>query len=368
MNPKNTWLWLALAAGLFAFIFFFERNFKKPNLGPPRVFPGLRAEEIRNIQVLPNGQRAIRVERTNGVWELTEPLDYPAHARRIQALLSTMEKLTASHFLNAQELKTIPDFDTQFGFNSPHCSLLLNDKKYLVLVGRRTPPGDQVYLQIVGSEGVYIVDADFVRLLPQTADDWRETALVDWAALKFDRIAVTNAGKLLELQLNPTNDLWRMTSPMDTRADSGKVRDALKRLEGVGVLKFVSDEPKADLESYALLPPDLSLVFWQGTNEALRLDFGRSPTNHAEAVFARRGDQTAIVAVPKAACESWLFSRSHDFRDFLDPHLVVFSGNPDKFEVHARENFTIERDADKHWRVTPAGFPADTNLLAQITF
>lgn len=366
MNPKNTWLWLALAAGLFAFIFFFERHLKKPENDPPKVFPGLRAQEINNIQVQPKGQRAIHVLRTNGVWQLTEPLEYPAHTRRIEALLVALQHLTATPYLSAQDLKTIPDFETQFGFDTPQFSLLLNGKRYLVLIGRKTPPGDQVYLQVVGVEGVFVVDAELLKLIPQSPTDWRETALVDWAQLKFDRLVVTNVGKLLELQNNPTNDAWRMTLPMDTRADSGKVRAALKNLQSLDVQQFISDEPKADLDAFGLLPPELSVIFFQGTNSVLRLDFGKTPTNNTTLVYAHRPDQNAVVTVPKAAYESLTFSHSHDFRDFLDPHLVVFSGNVDQFEVRAQDNFTVEHRADNSWRVMPQDFPADTNLLTQV--
>ena len=52
MSSKSTAIWLALAAILVAFIFFFERHFKKPDMGPPAVFPGLRAEEFICAQAL----------------------------------------------------------------------------------------------------------------------------------------------------------------------------------------------------------------------------------------------------------------------------------------------------------------------------
>ena len=35
-------------------------------------------------------------------------------------------------------------------------------------MGAKTAPGDQVFLQVVGVEGVYVVDADFLKYLPRT--------------------------------------------------------------------------------------------------------------------------------------------------------------------------------------------------------
>lgn len=368
MNSKNTWLWLTVAAGLFAFIFIFERHARKPESGTPKVLPNLIAKEINSVQVMPRGQLAIRVERTNDMWEIVEPINYPAQAIRVEGLLAALGVITGSPYLSIQDLKSIPDADEQFGFDAPQFSVMLGHKKHLLLIGRRTPPGDQVYVEVVGQEGVFVVDADLLKFIPQTANDWRETALIDWSQIGFNHLVVTNAEKVLELQLAGTNGLWRMISPIpEARADSAKVIESLKGFQNLRVQQFVTDDPRADLDSFGLQSPELSLVFLRNTNSLLRLDFGKSPTNNPALAYARRADQNTIVTVPRAAYESWSFSQSHDFRDFLDPHLLSFTGVPDLIEVHAEDNFTLQRDSENHWRVgPPQNFAADSNIVAQI--
>ena len=368
MNSKNTWLWLSVAAGLFAFIFFFERHLKKPETGPPRVLPTLQAKEITSLQILPKGQLAIRVERTNGVWHLTEPLSYPAQAARVEGLLTALQQITGAPYFSIQDLKKMPNADEQFGFDSPQFSLMLGQKRYHVLIGRKTPIGDQVYVEVVGSEGVFVVDADLLKFIPQSANDWRETALVDWTQIGFNHLIVTNAGKILELQLSGTNGRWRMISPMESRGDSAKVVQSLRAsFQNLHVQQFVSDDPKADLDAFGLQTPELSLVFLAGTNSLVHLDFGRSPTNNPALAYARRGDQNTIVTVPKTAFEDWSFSHSHDFRDFLDPHLLALSTPPELIEIHADDHFILQRESDNNWRVLPPqDFLADSNLVAQV--
>jgi hypothetical protein len=366
MNSKNTWLWVALAAGVFAFIFFFERHIRKPETGPPRVFPHLQAGDIRSVQVQIRGQRAIQVQRTNDTWRMTEPLEYPAYAERIEALLTALQHLTAMPYLSPEDLKAISEPDVRFGFDAPPFSLLLNHKQHLVLIGRRTPPGDQVYLQLVGVDGVFVVDAGLLKLLPQSVSDWRDTRLVDWPAVAFDRMMVTNAGKVLDLQLVPAKNLWRMLSPNDARADSGRVTASLKQLATLEVQQFITDEPNADLESMGLQPPELSLVFLRETNTTLQLDFGKSPTNQPHLVYARRAGEHTIVAVSNSIAEPWSSSHSHDFRDFLDPRLVALPRLPDLIEVRGAETFSLERTVNDSWRVDPPGYPADTILMGQL--
>jgi hypothetical protein len=365
MNSKRSWILLTLAVVLFAFIFLVERHINRHPAGPPRVFPGLKAREINSIQVQPKGQRAIRAIRTNDTWELTDPLRYPAYGDAVEALLSALENLTSTPYFSGQDLKSIPDADAQFGFNTPQFSVMIDQKRYLVLIGRRTPPGDRVYLQVVGLEGVFVVDAGLLGLVPQSPDQWRDTALADWAHLEFDRLTVSNAGKLLELQLNPTNNIWRMLSPNDVRADSAKVRNRLLQLEGMRAQQFISDEPDADLESFGLQTPELSLAFLRDTNTVLRFDFGKSPTNNPALVYARKAGEDTVVTVPKIHFEPWSASQTHVFRDFFDPHLMPLARLPDRIEVTALENFTLERSVNGAWRVMPAGFAADAALMAQ---
>ena len=83
-------------------------------------------------------------------------------------------------------------------------------------------------MQVVGTEGVYVVDSSLLHRIPRSDREWRSTALADWEHLQFDRIAVTNNGRPLELQ--NTNKLWRVRLPMDGRADNDKIETALRGL------------------------------------------------------------------------------------------------------------------------------------------
>src|ERR1039457_2306000 len=220
MNPRNTWRWIAVAAGLFAFIFFYQRHAGKNGSGPVRVLPNLTLAAVTSVQVRPGALARIRADRTNGVWQLAEPIVYPAQAFSIQNLLAGLEQLTPAPYITARELRDRPKADEEYGFSSPQASIFIEQPEHPahLLIGARTPPGDQVFLRVVGVDGVYVVDADFLKYIPHTADDWRDTTLVDLKELAFDRLAVTNGAKVFELRRDATNKLWRMVYPLQARA------------------------------------------------------------------------------------------------------------------------------------------------------
>ena len=117
------------------------------------------------------------------------------------------------------------------GFDPPQFSITVAGGRpvWQLKVGNKTAPGDQVFLRVVGADGAFVTDADWLRFIPHSANDWRDTALVD-AGNACDRIVLTNGTKAIELQRDATNHLWRMLRPLQARADSERITEALQKL------------------------------------------------------------------------------------------------------------------------------------------
>ena len=125
MNPRNTWRWIAVAAGLFVLVFLHQRYARQAGTGPARVLPNLKAAAVTSIQVRSGAHTNIRAERTNGVWQLTEPFAYPAQAVSIQTLLSQLERLTPAPYITARELRSRPKVDEEYGFVVPQATIVI---------------------------------------------------------------------------------------------------------------------------------------------------------------------------------------------------------------------------------------------------
>ena len=89
-----------------------------------------------------------------------------------------------------------------FGFDPPQTSLVIEagDQRWQLQVGNRTAPGDQVFLRVVGVDGAFVADADWLKFIPRSAGDWRSTALVAADANDCDAIVLTNGAKVIELR------------------------------------------------------------------------------------------------------------------------------------------------------------------------
>ena len=352
-----------LAVALFAFIMFQQRYLRKTGGGPVRVLPSLKTTEVTTVQVRPAAQLEIRAERTNGIWQLTEPLVSPAQAASIEKLLAELEVLTPATYITARALRNRPNSDEEYGLAVPQASIIIEQPGYAtrLRVGAKTTPGDQVFLQVVGVEGVFVVDAGFLNYLPRSVNDWRDTALINLNGLAFDRLAVTNGTKIFELRRQVTNKLWRMVYPLQARANNPQAEQSLQTLQSVRIRQFVSDDPKADLETFGLHPPELEVALAEGTNTVARLQFGKSPTNDTRLVYARRLGLNGIVTVRKDLLAPW-YAQVNDFRD---PFLVTWTTPVAVIDVHGQDNFSLQMTNDA-WRVLPQDFPADAGLVKEL--
>jgi len=361
MNSKNTLVWLVIAAALFAFIFAFE-HFLRPNSTElSAILPDLQPSAVTSIQVIPANALEIRADHTNGTWLLTRPIAYPAQTAAIQTLLTALQKLTPAIRIGAGELRERRSAETDYGFETPQISVVIEagDQRWELKVGNKTAPGDQVFLRLVGNDGAFVTDAGWLKYLPRSADDWRDTALVNLAGRIPDWIILTNGTKVIELHGNATNHLWQMTRPLAARANSSRITEALQRLQTARVSQFVTDNPKSDLSSFELQPADLDLWLGCGTNFATALHIGRSPTNDSSLVYARHDGWNSIVTTAREPLSSW-FGAVNDFRD---PYLFQLSAPVAEIQVRGTNSFTLQRKGTNDWRLVGENLPVDAGSV-----
>jgi hypothetical protein len=365
MNFKRIWLWLLLAGGLFAFIFFFQRTGPKPPSPPPRILPGLKPAAVTALQITARGQLALRVERTNDSWQLTEPVAYPAQSANVDILLSVLEQLVPDRHFSEGEVTDRFTAPHDYGFADPQATLLLEQpgESFPPLrIGANTAPGDQVFLQVVGRDEIYVVDVNLLKFVPRSPNDWRDTSFLHLKPQDFDSFTVINGNERLAFEQDPVTHLWGMTFPFKGRADNAKLEGFLQALEHARIQQFVSDQPNADLQSLGLEPPDHEISLTLGSNTVSRIQFGKSPTNAPARVYARRVGRPSVVTLPKDLLAPW--STSMQFADYRDPYLLHLAQPLARVQVQSLgDSFSLVRQTNDTWRVLPQDFPADTAFV-----
>jgi hypothetical protein len=362
MNSKTTSIWFVIAGALLAFIFVFEHYLRPPLAGPASLLPNLRPAAVTGVQVFPAGALEISAARTNGGWVLVRPVSYPAQTAAIEALLDALQKLVPAK-ISAAELREQTNTESEFGFDHPQATLFLTagDQRPQLKVGNRTAPGDQVYLQVVAVDGVFVADAGWLNLIPHAAGEWRDTALANAGQNSFDWIVLSNniKGVAIELRRDPTNHFWRMIRPLPARADADRITDALQQLGAASVTRFITDDPKADLTTFGLQPADLDLWLGRGTNLVTAVHEGKGPADDPTQIYARREGWNTVVTTAGGPLAPWRGA----VNDFRDSRLFELTAPVAEIEVRGTNNFILRQKGSNDWQIVGEKYPADAEIV-----
>lgn len=359
MNSKTTGVWFVLAALLALFIFAFQHFLRPAITGSSPVLPQLNPGLVKSIEIIPNDAPKISVIRTNGNWFLNHPLFYPGRTAAIESLLDSLQQLVAAPRISADEMRGHPD--AEFGFDKPLTMVIqTTDSRRQLLIGNKTAPGNQVYLRVEGVDGAFVVDADWLKWIPHSAGDWRDTSLVDMRRNNFDSILISNnvQNLVIELHRDPTNHLWRMLHPLQARADSEHINAMLRQLQSANVAQFVTDDPKAELTAYGLRPAEMDLWFGADTNFSAGLHLGQSVQDNTAQIYARRAGWNAILKTAKEPLTPW-YGTVNSFRD---TNLLELSALPGEIEMrfqNASNNFILRQHGSNDWALVGEKYPAD---------
>jgi hypothetical protein len=365
LNPRQTWILVALAGGLFAYILLFEWRGSPENAAPPaHLFPRLQPDQISRVEFAFSNQ-VVRAEHSGDGWLLTSPIRYPALPAAIERLVKNGSELRPRSVIPAREITSLKDFDLE----PPKARLTIyhGSTSTELRIGKPTPSAEGLYTQIAGQRTINVMDISILGMFPWTPDLWRDRSIFDLGSTNFDRLKLRIGPNDLVFQRENTNRDWRITIPKpDKRVNEARFELLLDQLRHWAVTQFVSEDPRVDLDQYGLQTPESELTFGLGTNDLATVQFGKPHADDPGMVYARCLAHTNIVAVPRE-----LVDRLHEPHwDFRDHHLVdaIPSANISRIEVRSGDStFALKRGDLGAWQLAgPPTAPADRELVQEM--
>src|SRR4029453_18873445 len=132
----------------------------------------------------------------------------------------------------------------------------LNDqsKPLLLRLGATNPTGGSYYAQVEGRSPIYLVSGGAKDVLDASLHALRDKTVLAFTPAERQDVQLARGPDAPVVVQRQAEDTWRLTAPVNAKADAQQVRGMLQRLHDVKVQAFIVEDT-TDLESYGLQTP-----------------------------------------------------------------------------------------------------------------
>jgi hypothetical protein len=310
---RSTIALIVVLAGLGGYIYFVTWKLPEGGADPnakklDKVFTGYEADKLEEIKVTSAAGDATTLRKEGGAWQLTQPLTAKADESEVSGITSALGQMEVVRVID-ENPATLNDY----GLSNPRIQIDFKgagDKDYRkLLVGDKTPTGSDLFAKRNDETKVFLISASQETSLNRTTFDLREKAILKFDREKLDGIDVTAGGKTMAVAKDGAD--WKITRPVQTRADFGSVEGLVGRLGSVQMKSIVTENATpADLKKYGLDTPEATVNLNAGSARATLLMGGKAADN---TVYARDASKPSVVTVESALLDD-LKKSADDYR------------------------------------------------------
>ena len=310
---RSTIALIVVLAGLGGYIYFVTWKLPEGGADPnakklDKVFTGYEADKLEEIKVTSAAGDATTLRKEGGAWQVTQPLTAKADESEVSGITSALGQMEVVRVID-ENPATLNDY----GLSNPRIQIDFKgagDKDYRkLLVGDKTPTGSDLFAKRNDETKVFLISASQETSLNRTTFDLREKAILKFDREKLDGIDVTAGGKTMAVAKDGAD--WKITKPVQTRADFGSVEGLVGRLGSVQMKSIVTENATpADLKKYGLDTPEATVNLNAGSARATLLMGGKAADN---TVYARDASKQSVVTVESALLDD-LKKSADDYR------------------------------------------------------
>lgn len=366
----KTYVFLAVAAGLGAYIYFVEsKKEAKPDTKPKEKVLTLDKAKVKELTLAGAGKDEIKLVKDGSSWRLTAPTAAPADSQESESVLSSLEGLEMDEVVTETPGKL-----SDFGLDPPKSRVAVTQTggpAQEVLFGNKTPDEGSVYAKQPSKPRVFTVPAYSAAVFDKKPFDLRDRDVLHVNRDAVRKLEVTGPDGGYALARDERGE-WAFTAPLATRAGRWSVDGLLGNLETLR-MESVAAEDAADPKPYGLDKPVRIVRLGLADGNTKTLDIGAATGEKKH--YAREGGRGLVAVVPDPILDT-LAKGKDDLR--AKRLLEVSSFDVEGFEVEsggARKTYarTSSKDKDgvdtsKWKRTKPDAKDLDTTKVQDALF
>jgi Domain of unknown function (DUF4340) len=361
---RSTVALIVVLIGLGAYIYFV--TWKKPAESASKqekVFAGIEAGKIEELKIASDKGDVTTLKKEGTAWQLTAPIAGKADESEASGIANALGQLEIVRVIDEN-----PADLNEYGLLTPRIEVnfkAAGDKDYRrLLIGEKSPTGSDLFARRNDDKKVFLIPAFQETTLNRSTFELRDKTVLTFEREKVDGLDVKSGDKTLRVAKD--NMEWKITQPIQVRADYGTVEGLLGRLQSAAMKSIVADAATpADLKKYGLDKPAASVDVKMGSARATLLVGTKAEDN---TVYARDTSKTSIVTLDgalldelKKGADEYRRKDVFEFRSY-NVNRVEFTRNGQTVAFEKVKGEGAEAP-DKWRRVSPNPADADKDKI-----
>jgi hypothetical protein len=313
-----------------------------------KVFPDVKADAVDQVTIKSaSGDRTTAVKKDN-TWQVTQPLAVKADEAELSGITSNLASLEVQRVIDEQ-----PSDLKQYSLDPARIEIDFKSggQEHTLLVGQKTPTASDLYAKLPGKPRVFLIASYLDTTFNRTTFDLRDKTVLAFDRDKLDHVTLKDAKRTIVLAKQGAD--WRLTSPVEARADFSAVEGMVGRINTAQMKAITATDP-TDLKQYGLDEPTATITIASGSSTASLLIGKKAGDGVA---YAKDASRPLVFTIDTAIADD-LAKSADDLRqkDLFDAR----SFNTTRIEVVRNgQTRAFERAGDKWKQVAPAAKDVD---------
>jgi hypothetical protein len=295
---------------------------------------------VTALTVKQKAAQPVTLVRSGAQWQITSPGTFPADARAISDMLTTLGPLNSQSVVE-DHAANLPEF----GLSDPAVEIDVttkDNKTIRLLLGDDAPTGDGVYVAIVGDPRVFTASSSVKTSLTKTLSDLRDKRLLPVEASTVSGIDLMRKGD--DLAFARIENGWQIEKPKPYRTDDFQVDDLLQQLTSA---KWDGTVSSADAtKAFAHAAPVASVKLTGGSGNDT-LDIRKDKDDY----YAKSSAAPGTWKIDSADSSALGQALGHTLDDFRNKQLFDFGySDPDKIEYRSGATNLVLTHTNGAWR------------------
>ena len=297
-----------------------------------RTVIALDGTSVRRIRLEYADGKSVVCERKESGWELTEPVVARADASAVEWLISGLSDMKVDRFV---------DDPAEFSF-PPNMKIFIVSENEPVEKSVTISQEKDGLVYVKTDSGEFLVNAEVADKLPKQPYDLRDRTVMVFDESAVEKVELKYPRLSIALEKNPAGEEeeWKMTAPMQVKADKSQVDGILRKLHDLRASEFAPDSA-----SHGLAQPEIQITLSLKGSGTKTLLAGKKT---GKLVYVKTAAEETVYLVGAGILDD-LTKKPLDFRN---SQMMEFQRDDVKrIELRKKDGVIVCIKQERDWRI-----------------